>query len=78
MRLTAGESFDAQHAPEGQKRALARFAGAADFDGLRDELMMAVERVSESYAELIEEPARVLIAQRDKAAQTLRDDGGQA
>ncbi|MGP1253793.1 MAG: bifunctional [glutamine synthetase] adenylyltransferase/[glutamine synthetase]-adenylyl-L-tyrosine phosphorylase [Kiloniellales bacterium] len=78
LRLTAGESFDAQHAPEGQKRALARFAGAADFDELRDELMMAVERVSESYAELIEEPARVLIAQRDKAAQTLRDDGGQA
>ncbi|WP_119167816.1 bifunctional [glutamine synthetase] adenylyltransferase/[glutamine synthetase]-adenylyl-L-tyrosine phosphorylase [Algihabitans albus] len=65
LRLTAGETFDEQQAPEGQKRALARFAGKADFGLLRDDLMAAVERVCESYAELIEEPARVLIAQRD-------------
>ena len=76
LRLTAGERFDAQQAPEGQKRALARFAGVADFEGLRDALMLAVERVSESYAELIEEPARVLIAQREKAAESVQDGGG--
>jgi glutamate-ammonia-ligase adenylyltransferase len=64
LRLTAGERFDEQRAPEGQKRALARFAGAADFDALRRELMTTAERVCESYAELIEEPARVIAAER--------------
>ncbi len=73
LRLTAGERFDEQRAPEGQKQALARFAGAADFATLREEMMAAVERVSESYAELIDEPARVLAAKREAAR-----DGGEA
>lgn len=68
LRLTAGGRFDERSAPEGQKRALARFAGLPDFAALRAELMATAERVSESYAELIEEPARCLAAERAEAA----------
>ncbi|CAE7841842.1 glnE [Symbiodinium necroappetens] len=73
LRLTAGEAFDEQQAPEGQKRALARFTAKADFDAVREDLMVAVERVCESYAELIEEPARVLIAKRDETEDESRN-----
>ena len=74
LRLTAGEAFDEQQAPEGQKRALARFTAKADFGRLRDDLMLAVERVCESYAELIEEPARVLTAEREESEDAKRGD----
>jgi glutamate-ammonia-ligase adenylyltransferase len=67
LRLTAGDRFDERTAPEGQKRALAKFCDWPDFDALRAELMAAAERVSESYAELIDEPARVLEAERAEA-----------
>jgi glutamate-ammonia-ligase adenylyltransferase len=68
LRLTAGDRFDEQKAPEGQKRALARFAGLPDFATLRAELMATAERVSESYAELIDEPARCISAAREERA----------
>ena len=74
LRLTAGEAFDEQQAPEGQKRALARFTGKADFGRLREDLMLAVERVCESYAELIEEPARVLTAEHEESEDAKRGD----
>ncbi len=57
LRLTAAEKFDAETAPEGQRRLLVRIAGAADFEDLTATMEAQAEAVSARYSALVGEPA---------------------
>jgi glutamate-ammonia-ligase adenylyltransferase len=57
LRLTASGVFDEASAPEGQRRALARFAGMASFEELRDALEDASARARAVYEEILAKPA---------------------
>jgi glutamate-ammonia-ligase adenylyltransferase len=68
IRLTAASGkFDAQSAPDGQKRVLARTAGVESFEGLTPLMERAADKVSAHYAALIAEPAARYRAARDAA-----------
>jgi glutamate-ammonia-ligase adenylyltransferase len=59
LRLTAGETFDEQHAPEGVRRRLAAVVGEPDFDAVRARLVATAERVRHIFADTIETPSGV-------------------
>jgi glutamate-ammonia-ligase adenylyltransferase len=72
LRLTAGETFDEDRAPEGLKSSLARAAEVPDFASLKESLITTAQGVFEVYDELVEAPAREAakrIEGREKAAQ---------
>ena len=64
LRLTVGNAFDETQAPEGLKAALAKATGQLDFASLRNNLMATAEGVMNSYAGIIDTPARHLRAIR--------------
>lgn len=70
IRLTAASGrFDAETAPEGQKRVLARAAGVVRFEDLVPLMERAAEKVSRHYAALIAEPAaRYRAEQQEQSA----------
>ncbi|MFQ5959246.1 MAG: bifunctional [glutamine synthetase] adenylyltransferase/[glutamine synthetase]-adenylyl-L-tyrosine phosphorylase, partial [Alphaproteobacteria bacterium] len=57
LRLTIGGDRVEEQAPEGLRAALARSAGARDFDDLRNRLLEAQAEVRALYARIIEAPA---------------------
>ena len=56
LRLTCGETFDEETAPEGLKVDLAMAAGCDDFAALKDRVIAAAQRAYEAYEEIIEGP----------------------
>ncbi|MDW3206824.1 MAG: bifunctional [glutamine synthetase] adenylyltransferase/[glutamine synthetase]-adenylyl-L-tyrosine phosphorylase [Alphaproteobacteria bacterium] len=67
IRLTAASGrFDAENAPEGQKRVLARAAGVDQFDDLAPLMERAADRVSRHYAALIADPASAYREERQE------------
>lgn len=57
LRLTVGDDFDPETAPEALKRRLARTGGAADFETLERNLEALSETVGQAYAAWIGTPA---------------------
>jgi glutamate-ammonia-ligase adenylyltransferase len=57
LKLLVEDEFDEAAAPPALKSALARGAGAADFDGLKSDILAAAARVRAWYASLIDRPA---------------------
>ena len=57
MRLTVGDTFDEESAPEGLKTLLARACEEQSFLGLRGHLLATAEGVYDVFRRLIEEPA---------------------
>lgn len=78
LRLTVGDSFDEAKALPGLKAALARAAGAEDFETLKGKLAETAQGVSQCYSELVAEPARRARAARDGAADVDTADGTEA
>ena len=60
LRLTLGSRFDEDTAPDGLRAALARGAGAGDFESLRTEMLSTAQRAHEHFIALIEKPAEAL------------------
>ncbi|MBI4184687.1 MAG: bifunctional [glutamine synthetase] adenylyltransferase/[glutamine synthetase]-adenylyl-L-tyrosine phosphorylase [Proteobacteria bacterium] len=65
LRLTVSGAFDAEIAPEGLKKALARATGRASFESLSAALTEATAGVRQEFARLIEDPARALPRPRE-------------
>jgi glutamate-ammonia-ligase adenylyltransferase len=64
MRLALDRGFDEEAAPEGLRQTIARATGAVDFAALKVTLEETASRVRRRFAELIEEPAGRLAAER--------------
>jgi glutamate-ammonia-ligase adenylyltransferase len=62
LRLAQERDFDENAAPEGLRRAIARAAGAPDFDDLKQRLLATAARVHAHFTELVEKPAAALVA----------------
>ena len=60
LRLTLESRFDEETAPDGLRAALARCAGADDFDNLRTQMLETARRSHEHFVVLIEQPAGAL------------------
>lgn len=61
LRLTAAEgAFDAESAPEGQRRVLVRIAEAEDFEALTRRMEAVADAVAARFAALVTEPADAL------------------
>jgi glutamate-ammonia-ligase adenylyltransferase len=60
LRLTLESQFEEDQAPSGLRAALARCAGADDFDSLRADMRDTAKRAHEHFVALIEEPAEKL------------------
>lgn len=60
LRLTLESRFDEDTAPDGLRAALARGAGADNFDSLRAEMLDTARRAHEHFIALIEKPAEAL------------------
>ena len=58
LRLTVGEAFEEETAPEGLRALLAKGAGAVDFKALKATMRTVARRVRRRYAALIDEPAK--------------------
>ena len=56
LRLTLGQAFDEDQAPEGLKLRLAAAGNCDDFAALKDRLDAATSTVHRSFREVIEEP----------------------
>ena len=67
LRLTAGNDFDEETAPEGLKSALARAAGAGDFAAFKDSLITTAQVVHEAFVEIIEQPAQEAAARLENS-----------
>jgi [glutamine synthetase] adenylyltransferase / [glutamine synthetase]-adenylyl-L-tyrosine phosphorylase len=60
LRLTVAGAFDEEGAPEGQRRALARFAGMTSFEDLRDAVVDASDWARAVFEEILAGPAAAL------------------
>ena len=67
LRLSFGAGFDETRAPEGLRAALARAAGAADFDALRGTVVDTARRAHGHFVALIEAPAAALAGAANSA-----------